>query len=671
MIKGQPFQPMSGQSFTLSVEHVQSLKCAICRDFYKTPRIVKCSHIFCKECLDQYIRIKGCNFPPCPVCRQRISYVPSMGADTFPTVPLYPDLIRQISEISKNVLCDVCKKLTDIKTVCLTCDKRLCQSCSTAHATFLPMTDHYVITAEEYNNAKVSEIISRRTVACAEHGQTLNLYCSSCNSVVCAQCDLTKHNGHKISDLKDQAQKCRNKLECIDADLNVFICDEDKKLQDVERAMATFKESSVNAEQRIVQDFESKIKQLESQRDKVLKEFKCKEKEVNRHFVAEKDVMTGRKAEAESIRDFIRAVNRYSSDLELIKQSDVIEKRWKENDTGYQGLESFEIAFNYEPYQNTDMKEDTIIGNLTVQQTVPVISAFKSSKSSVAGNIISLSASSNRIAVVSELASFYGTEREIGVYDFNGKLLQRKPDFNYNDDSALLTVLRNDANEFPSNIFMVDYHEGRSKATIMSDTGLILHQFFINSIPSCIAANPNGGIFLYNSWQGIRAYNLGGCLVNKISSVSGTPALKHMAANSLGEIAVTGESQNGDVFVKVLNCEGEVILEHEIDKFGGPWTPSVEPKAVAIDNSSNVLLCLQCSTRETRSKFIFKTEKITFERHLYLLSKDGLRRENLTLPKSLGRLIDVQNMAIKNDGQLLLAIKSNSSTNIVTVRYLA
>lgn len=672
MTEEEPLQLVAGQICTLSEEQVQSLKCPICKDVYNIPKIVKCSHIFCKACLDQYIYIKDCNFPPCPVCRQRISYVPNKGADSFPTFTFFQDIIQEIRALSTKVPCDACKKLADIKTVCLTCDKRLCQNCATAHSAFPSTAEHFVLSAEEYNSAKVTEILSRRKVACDDHKQyILDLYCSGCNCFACVQCGLTKHSGHIMTDLKHQANICRERLDRIDENLNLYICDENRKMQDVDRAMEKFKESSEKTEQCIVKHFESKMKLLEAQRNKVMKELKCKEKEINAHFVAEKDIIARRRTEAKSIRDFIYAVNQYSSDLELVKQSDVIENRWKENDVEYQGLESFEIEFSYEPYENTDLKEDACIENLTVKQTVPVISAFTASKSSVSGDIISLTASSNRMAIVSEFSSFYGKEREMEVYDFNGKLLQRKPKFNSSDDSALFTVLRNESNESPSNIFMVDYHEGRTKATIMSDTGLILHQFFMKSIPSCIAANPNGGIFLYNSWQGIRSYNLGGCLLSKIGSVSGKPILKHMAANSLGEIAVTGESQNGDIFVKILNCEGEVDNEHKIDKFACPWTPSVEPKAIAIDNSSNVLLCLQCSRRETRSKFIFKTEKIISERHLYLISKDGQRRENLTLPKlDQGCLIDVQNMAIKNDGQLLLAIKSNSSTNIMTVRYL-
>ncbi|XP_048049988.1 nuclear factor 7, brain-like [Megalobrama amblycephala] len=43
--------------------------CPVCRDIFKDPVVLLCSHSFCKECLQQFWRTKGTQ--ECPVCRKR------------------------------------------------------------------------------------------------------------------------------------------------------------------------------------------------------------------------------------------------------------------------------------------------------------------------------------------------------------------------------------------------------------------------------------------------------------------------------------------------------------------------------------------------------------------------------------------------------------------------
>uniref|UniRef100_A0A673N6G3 Uncharacterized protein n=1 Tax=Sinocyclocheilus rhinocerous TaxID=307959 RepID=A0A673N6G3_9TELE len=45
--------------------------CPVCHEIFKAPVLLSCSHSFCKECLQQFWRIKGTE--ECPVCRRRSS----------------------------------------------------------------------------------------------------------------------------------------------------------------------------------------------------------------------------------------------------------------------------------------------------------------------------------------------------------------------------------------------------------------------------------------------------------------------------------------------------------------------------------------------------------------------------------------------------------------------
>ncbi|XP_056099438.1 nuclear factor 7, ovary-like [Rhinichthys klamathensis goyatoka] len=45
--------------------------CPVCREIFRDPVLLSCSHSFCRECLQQFWRIK--KTPECPVCRRRSS----------------------------------------------------------------------------------------------------------------------------------------------------------------------------------------------------------------------------------------------------------------------------------------------------------------------------------------------------------------------------------------------------------------------------------------------------------------------------------------------------------------------------------------------------------------------------------------------------------------------
>uniref|UniRef100_A0A8C1M958 Uncharacterized protein n=1 Tax=Cyprinus carpio TaxID=7962 RepID=A0A8C1M958_CYPCA len=49
----------------------EELSCPVCYDIFKDPGLLSCGHSVCKECLQQFWRIKGTQ--ECPVCRRRSS----------------------------------------------------------------------------------------------------------------------------------------------------------------------------------------------------------------------------------------------------------------------------------------------------------------------------------------------------------------------------------------------------------------------------------------------------------------------------------------------------------------------------------------------------------------------------------------------------------------------
>lgn len=58
-----------GASADTPSEKEQQRKCTLCLEAYKDPSVTTCGHVFCWECVTDWVREK----PECPLCRQSIS----------------------------------------------------------------------------------------------------------------------------------------------------------------------------------------------------------------------------------------------------------------------------------------------------------------------------------------------------------------------------------------------------------------------------------------------------------------------------------------------------------------------------------------------------------------------------------------------------------------------
>uniref|UniRef100_A0A673N2D6 Uncharacterized protein n=1 Tax=Sinocyclocheilus rhinocerous TaxID=307959 RepID=A0A673N2D6_9TELE len=65
------YQEETAQTGKMASLSEDDFSCPVCHEIFKAPVLLSCSHSFCKECLQQFWRIKGTE--ECPVCRRRSS----------------------------------------------------------------------------------------------------------------------------------------------------------------------------------------------------------------------------------------------------------------------------------------------------------------------------------------------------------------------------------------------------------------------------------------------------------------------------------------------------------------------------------------------------------------------------------------------------------------------
>ncbi|XP_056305067.1 interferon-inducible GTPase 5-like [Danio aesculapii] len=139
---------------------VEELSCPVCAETFRSPVILSCGHSFCKECLQQFWRIKGTQ--ECPMCRKRSS------KEDPPYNFVLQNLIEAYKQHSSRseVMCSLHGE--KLKLFCLDDNQPVCVVCrdSQIHAnhTFRPVdeavpsyesgAEDYVITQEELDDLK-------------------------------------------------------------------------------------------------------------------------------------------------------------------------------------------------------------------------------------------------------------------------------------------------------------------------------------------------------------------------------------------------------------------------------------------------------------------------------------------------------------------------------------
>ena len=182
------------------------LTCAICLDAFKDPKLLQCFHVFCKDCLqrlvvqDQQGQLSLC----CPNCRQS-TILPPTATNVSSLTPAFlihnlleiQDALKKIKE-PENVQCEKCIKQM-ATCFCRICSKFICEKCLGMHNEWEELAKHEVISMELIkSNIKQLVPPKKAILYCSLHqDKELDLYCETCEDLICFHCIIKKHKGHQ------------------------------------------------------------------------------------------------------------------------------------------------------------------------------------------------------------------------------------------------------------------------------------------------------------------------------------------------------------------------------------------------------------------------------------------------------------------------------------------
>ena len=197
-----------------------STTCKKCSKPYTDPRILPCLHSFCKNCIKLLVIQSGSKIR-CATCKTT-SPIPKKGVEAIPQnvrlgyeaeVAMYEMKIKKDTPSE----CGECSRVPQqpIVAFCCTCRRFLCKPCHEYHlvSRYLAL-NHQVLKLEEARKGEeLKQHIPPPAVHCQEHTDTdVKFYCTSCKTLVCIQCTVIQHAGHKFEEIKNYAQKQKDNL---------------------------------------------------------------------------------------------------------------------------------------------------------------------------------------------------------------------------------------------------------------------------------------------------------------------------------------------------------------------------------------------------------------------------------------------------------------------------
>ena len=198
----------------------EQLTCPICLEQFTNPKILPCFHSFCLHCLEGVAPelVEGNLCLPCPTCRSPCpnpdkglaSLIPSFVINNLSEVY---DLMKKVSG-DQQASCDNCDK-TNANHYCKQCGKFFCSRCLDLHDQWKPNAGHQTLSLEEVANTadQLPHAKPEATDNCTDHNKPLEIFCETCEELICHNCTVKKHKDHDYDVVIDTYEKHQGILE--------------------------------------------------------------------------------------------------------------------------------------------------------------------------------------------------------------------------------------------------------------------------------------------------------------------------------------------------------------------------------------------------------------------------------------------------------------------------
>ncbi|KAM3923242.1 transcription intermediary factor 1-beta isoform 2-T2 [Leptodactylus fuscus] len=185
--------------------------CGVCKSRLRAerePQLLPCLHTMCKSCLSaepaEASPDPGSVMVNCPVCKNQC-YQKEIVENYFLREDSSADTAAETIQ-----RCTSCEDNAIANSYCMECTEWLCETCVEAHQRVKYTKDHTVKVTS--GSKKETE----HTVFCPIHKQeALMLFCDTCDTLTCRDCQLQGHKDHQYQFLEDAVKNQRKILSAL------------------------------------------------------------------------------------------------------------------------------------------------------------------------------------------------------------------------------------------------------------------------------------------------------------------------------------------------------------------------------------------------------------------------------------------------------------------------
>ena len=195
---------MSRRTLAETLELLEKqVQCPICLETYRDPKALACLHAYCQGCIQRLLEQQQRDQEvECPQCRSVVA-VAGNDPGSLPTVFFINGLIEVYHIMKKaksnEISCQNCFEAM-ATSFCYICSMFICASCTNAHMKMKVFESHEVIPIFDMRGGVSIQLATKKTPtsSCPEHdGELLKLYCFECQQLICRDCTLVDHTGHR------------------------------------------------------------------------------------------------------------------------------------------------------------------------------------------------------------------------------------------------------------------------------------------------------------------------------------------------------------------------------------------------------------------------------------------------------------------------------------------
>ena len=194
------------------------ITCPVCQEHFRDPKILPCLHYYCKKCVRQLALRAGPNRPfTCPECRRETA-LPQNDPDELPTAFFVNRIIELRAKMEKaqdkrESVCEMCSR-AKVVAFCHQCTEFICDDCVKSHRNMKVFAGHKVVTLQELKEGGAKEVPLKEAPPsmCKDHDEQLKIFCFDCNHLICRDCIISDHAGHKFEFVKKSAPRYKKTL---------------------------------------------------------------------------------------------------------------------------------------------------------------------------------------------------------------------------------------------------------------------------------------------------------------------------------------------------------------------------------------------------------------------------------------------------------------------------